>query len=289
MIEEPLQFGDGGRLFGILTIGDKNGEPRPTLPVVIFLSAGLLHRAGPHRLHVQLARELAGLGFASLRVDLAGIGDSMPRSGLTYEQSVERDFNEITSVLETRLDPTSILLFGLCAGADNAIRLVPKDPRVNSMILLDPVCEKDDEFERRAANIKARIRANNIVDLSKYMPWLKRRVKSLAQSGTKVQDESDKLSIRELPSAGETRIAFEKVRDRGGRVLAVFTRYALPYYNEEGQLKRVLALDAAEDFCREIFWPHGAHTYQLAAHRDRLIREVKTWAEQLVSRPTNYQ
>ena len=48
----------------------------------VFLSAGLLHRVGPHGLHVRLARELAQMGFSSLRVDLAGTGDSPPQPRL---------------------------------------------------------------------------------------------------------------------------------------------------------------------------------------------------------------
>jgi len=59
LTEEPLHFGEGGRLFGILTLpADLPGNARE-LPVFVFLSAGLLHRAGPRRLHVHLARELA--------------------------------------------------------------------------------------------------------------------------------------------------------------------------------------------------------------------------------------
>ena len=97
LTEEPLQFGEGGRLFGILTLPGMPPRRAQELPVFVFLSAGLLHRVGPHGLHVRLGRELAQMGFSSLRVDLAGTGDSPPHPGLTYPQSVALDFGEISA------------------------------------------------------------------------------------------------------------------------------------------------------------------------------------------------
>ena len=146
LTEEPLQFGEGGRLFGILTLPGMPPRRAQELPVFVFLTAGLLHRVGPHRLHVRLARELAQMGFSSLRVDLAGTGDSPPQPGLTYPQSVAADFREISGVLESRLGRLPLVLAGLCSGAHNAVRLTPEEPRVVGMVLLDPICFPDRRF-----------------------------------------------------------------------------------------------------------------------------------------------
>ena len=150
LTEEPLHFGEGGRLFGILTLPTAQPRSRPDVPVFVFLSAGLLHRVGPARLHVRLARELARMGFSSLRVDLAGIGDSPQRPGLTNQESVAADYEEIVRVLESRLGRLSIVMGGICAAADNAIRLTLTDQRVVGMLLLDPVCFADDGFTASA-------------------------------------------------------------------------------------------------------------------------------------------
>src|SRR5262245_15533151 len=99
--EEPLQFGEGGRLLGILTLPGMRAADERTRPVFVFLSAGLLHRVGPYRLHVRLGRELAQMGFGSLRVDVAGIGDSSPRTGLTNRESIAADFADVLGVLES--------------------------------------------------------------------------------------------------------------------------------------------------------------------------------------------
>src|ERR1700737_655956 len=100
--EEPLQFGEGGRLFGILSLPSVPLRTSQELPVFVFLTAGMTHRVGPHRLHVALCRELARLGFTSLRVDLAGTGDSPPRAGFTTQQSVAADFADILGLLGSR-------------------------------------------------------------------------------------------------------------------------------------------------------------------------------------------
>src|SRR5690606_33422878 len=59
---------------------------------VVLLNAGVVHRVGPHRLNVSLARRLAGVGLTSWRVDLSGIGDSRPIPGrLTFRESAVQD------------------------------------------------------------------------------------------------------------------------------------------------------------------------------------------------------
>ena len=69
---------------------------RPALardrPAVIILNAGVLHRVGPHRLHVALARRLAARGLPALRIDLAGVGDSPGRGdGGSFRASAVAD------------------------------------------------------------------------------------------------------------------------------------------------------------------------------------------------------
>jgi hypothetical protein len=274
LTEEPLQFGKGGRLFGILTQPGVPHRDARELPVFVLLNAGLLHRVGPYRLHVRLARALAEMGFSSLRVDLAGKGDSSGVSGLTNQQSVAADYEEIVGVLESRLGRLPLVLGGLCSGADNAIRLAPADPRVNGMLLLDPVCSLDDGFRARAVVMK-------YTNPARYLVWLKRRLNLLATlPGEKWRNSEmiDPLTLRNEPNEEQLRAAFEAIRERRGRVLSVFTRYATQYYNQLGQFGRTLDVAGYQQFCTELFWPQAAHTYTLELHRRRLIEEVKNWA-----------
>jgi len=274
LTEEPLQFGEGGRLFGILTAACMPPRIARELPVFVFLSGGLLHRVGPYRLHVRLARELAQMGFSSLRVDLAGRGDSPPRPGLTSRESVAADFAEISSILDSRLGRRPLVLAGLCTGADNATSLALNEPRVVGMVLLDPICYPDPGF-------RARVIIAKYTNPARYIAWLKRRFKALTQSRgqkQKVYAHVDPLALRDLPTREQLRTAFELVRERRGRVLSVFTEYARGYYNQSGQLGRVLGVNGYHQFCTELYWPQTHHTYWLEHDRRRLIEEIKTWA-----------
>ena len=274
LTEEPLQFGEGGRLFGILTLPSVPPCNAQALPVFVFLNAGLLNRVGPYRLYVRLVRNLAQMGFSSLRVDLAGRGDSPERFGLTNQQSVAADYEEIVGVLESRLGRLRLVLGGLCSAADNVIRLARADQRVIGMLLLDPVCSLDDGFRARAFFMK-------YTNPARYLVWLKRRLNLLATLPGENWNDSemiDPLTLRDAPTGEQLRAAFEAICERRGRVLSVFTQYATQYYNQLGQLGRTLDVVGYQRFCTEIFWPQMAHTYTLELHRRRLIEEIKNWA-----------
>ncbi len=269
--EELLQFGEGGRLFGILTLPGEAPPGEHALPVFVFLSAGMLHRVGPTRLHVLLSRQLANRGFTSLRVDLSGKGDSPTRPGLSNQQSVAADFDEILRILKRRLGNTPLVLAGLCSGADNAIRLTVNEPRVVGMVLLDPLCFPDDGFEVR--NI-----VKKYTSPARYILWLKWRLNRLANPDSGKEEPGDPLALRDLPSREQMKAAFESIGRRDGRVLSVFTQYALIYYNRSGQLGQVLDVNGYRNFCTEKFWPESEHTYRMELHRRRLMDEIEAWA-----------
>ena len=80
IIERPVRFGRPG-LFGIIT--ELEGAEGATT-VVCFNTANS-RRIGPSRLWVELAREWAGFGLRTLRVDMSGIGDSGTHPGQTRD------------------------------------------------------------------------------------------------------------------------------------------------------------------------------------------------------------
>ena len=97
--ESPLAFGRSHRLFGLLT-EPVDGASGPT---VIMLNAGLIHRIGPRRIHVHLARRLAASGLRVLRVDLSGIGDSEARKdGLSAVDGLQDDVRQAMDALAQR-------------------------------------------------------------------------------------------------------------------------------------------------------------------------------------------
>ncbi|MEM9411005.1 MAG: alpha/beta hydrolase, partial [Planctomycetota bacterium] len=58
MNESVCQFGPKNNLMGILTTPDESRQVEGA-PIAIVLNAGIIHRVGPFRMHVDLARQLA--------------------------------------------------------------------------------------------------------------------------------------------------------------------------------------------------------------------------------------
>ncbi len=88
-----------------------------------------------------MARELAGLGFHVLRLDLSGIGDSPVAQGeenLCYPATGIADCQQAMDVLAAKLGAKRFILAGLCSGADIAFQLGVKDRRVAGVVMMNP-------------------------------------------------------------------------------------------------------------------------------------------------------
>jgi pimeloyl-ACP methyl ester carboxylesterase len=271
LIERAIQFGDGGRVFGVLTEPPNKSAKPGQSPVFVILSAGLLHRVGPSRMHVTLARELAQLGFPVVRVDLSGKGDSPAREGLTNQESVGADFADIVAGIGSIFPSAKLVLVGMCSGADNAIRLSILESSVIGMVLLDAVCPSDSMFKIRS--------------MKKYLEPFRylRRLRNVFGEGARtveraVDADIDRLQFRDLPTFAQTQDSFRALLSRNGAVLAIFTQSCLKYYNKQGQLGKVLVVEDYDLVAEERFWPEVEHTWQLSIHRRRLINEIMQWA-----------
>ena len=146
--ERSVQYGLSTRLNGILT--------RPTVqysatrPCLVILNAGILHKTGPNRLHVRLAREAAQNGIAAFRFDFAGVGDSPPRNdGKSLADGVLIDIDETLDLLESKIGAKRFILAGLCSGADNSLRAARRDPRIVGAVLLDPTVHRTPRWYAR--------------------------------------------------------------------------------------------------------------------------------------------
>lgn len=83
---------------------------------VVIVVGGPQYRVGSHRQFVVMARSLAQAGYAVLRFDYRGMGDSegQPR---TFEQ-VDRDIRAAINALQAECpDLDGVVLWGLCDGA----------------------------------------------------------------------------------------------------------------------------------------------------------------------------
>lgn len=131
--EIPLCFDCGGAsLLGVLT-----APARDARVGVVIVVGGPQYRVGSHRQFVLLSRDLAAAGYACLRFDYRGMGDSAgPR--ITFEQAGP-DIGAAIDVLCREIPSIDkVVLWGLCDGAAAGALFAHLDPRVAGLALFNP-------------------------------------------------------------------------------------------------------------------------------------------------------
>ncbi|WP_295961209.1 hydrolase 1, exosortase A system-associated [Rhodoferax sp.] len=121
-------------LVGVLSMPDV-----PTNTGVVIVVGGPQYRVGSHRQFVLLARTLAAAGYAVLRFDYQGMGDSSGPAGdfLTASPGIRAAMDS----LQSRVPQVErIVLWGLCDAASAALLYVQEtnDKRVAGLCLLNP-------------------------------------------------------------------------------------------------------------------------------------------------------
>ncbi len=141
MSEQAIAFGPRRSLVGVVTwppTMDRSPAPPLGLPAVVLLNSGILHRVGPNRIYVRIARSLAAMGFLVLRFDFSGVGDSPPRDdNLLFEQSSLQEIEQAMAKLHTLAGSTRFVLMGLCSGAQAAFEAALSNPSVIGAVLIN--------------------------------------------------------------------------------------------------------------------------------------------------------
>jgi exosortase A-associated hydrolase 1 len=128
-----FSFACGGHwLYGVLDL-----PPAPPTRGVLFIVGGPQYRAGSHRQFALLARELAVQGFAAMRFDYRGMGDS--EGAMRNFEGVDEDLRcAIDAFFEVVPGLTEVVLWGLCDAASAAALYAADDARVAGLVLLNP-------------------------------------------------------------------------------------------------------------------------------------------------------
>jgi len=293
MRERALRFGPERLLVGILAEPTAD-EPSSDLGV-IFLNSGLLHRVGPSRLHVQVARQLAPAGVASLRFDLSGVGDSDTRTdGLPFQQSAVLETQAAMDELARLRGVTRFVLYGLCSGSDVAYYTALADTRVAGLVQLDPFVYHTwrwaaHRIAPRVLNIES---WTNLLTGKTYLgPWLQRVLGSAEKSegAAALADENvvHNPYARAFPPKAEIEAGLTTLCRRSVAQLAILSAGQPEHVNHDGQYEACFAQVPFGDLLTVAWRGAADHTFTSLAEQAFVLAETVRWHRVLVasSRP----
>lgn len=278
MREQALLFGKSNSLVGVLTEPAESQRGR-NFPAVILLNCGVMHRVGPHRLHVKISRRLASLGFSCLRFDLSGIGDSQARVGdLPRESSSIGDAQEAMASLSAERGFGRFILLGICAGGFKSFNIASHDPRVVGAALINVPFGATDE--RVELSVTARYYWRKAL-LSRDH-WAKVIRGEANYSGVRKVLTAQLRGLftlrRPPPEESEFVAGVRSLLGRGCRLLLVYSEddYSLSYFR--GAFPRGPGrLEPRGSLTVELI-PHADHTFTPLRGQELLLKTLCEWA-----------
>lgn len=269
MKQSICNFGNNGELFGILTTPDDDVKVEGA-PVALILNAGIVHRVGPFRIHVDIANQLAEVGISTLRMDLSGLGDSAPRTGkVAVEDRAVLDVNDAMDFLEQDTGTEEFVLLGLCSGAYNAHCVAVKDERIVGAVFLDGIVFRTLGFFFRhlARFFRPRFWRNAI----------KRRLtqtRSVKDAEAKALDESEFFgnNLDKDMVVSELKLLME----RQVQMLFLYTDGYDDICGRE-QFREMYGLRPDDGQLQVEYYPKSQHTFRLIENREAVCARIASW------------
>ena len=203
MKEQAFQFGNHNHISGIITRPEQtNGRPRPG---VLLLNPGLIHRVGPSRLYVKIARRLAAAGYTVLRFDFSNVGDTPKRRDtLSFEESSILETQEAMDFITEAGGGEQFVLAGIYSGADVSFFTAIADPRVIGIVPMDLCNIPSSRFQlsaykQRLFKPRSWLRlVSASSDIRNLLESAKSRIYAMKWNGRNAEMQSSGLEVDEL-------------------------------------------------------------------------------------------
>lgn len=276
MIERSTAFGPGGLLVGTLCLPTEEEATGARVGQILF-NAGVLHRVGPRRVNVRLARGLARRGIPSLRFDLMGQGDSArPDGSLGYEEQAVSDLRRAMDLLAAEAGVERFVLLGFCSGGPHAYAAALADTRVAGLFLFDAF--QYPTLRTRINSYRARVRRRGLVNA--VVGWTTRQARrlgtSLASPARPVATEG--VAVANFPPKREFAERVKALHARGVKFSFLYSTGFERAYNYEGQFADSFRGLGVHGIVRSEFDPRLDHTAVLLATQAGFIRRVEQFA-----------
>ncbi len=274
MQEQVVQFGPDRCLMGIVTL-PAPASRRAEAPMAVILNAGAMHRVGPMRLNVHLARSLAASGIASMRMDLSGLGDSRVRSGrLSADRRAVMDVVSALDHLQAEFGQQRFTLMGLCSGAYNAHLGSLEDRRVVGAVFMDGIAFRTLGFYLR----------HYVRPLLTWKHWPQRLMRRLARfrSSLRASTEAAGQAVAEAeffgPGLRRQRVAgqLRELMARGNQLLFIYSGGVHEFKGVQ-QFREMFRLRPNRQQLQIEYYPHADHTLRLTDHRQQVCRRIVDW------------
>jgi len=275
--ERHVWFGARKSLSGVLTEPVSHAAGRPA---VLLLNAGLLHRVGPNRLYVALARRLAAAGMPVLRFDYSGLGESEPRRDeLSLEQSMLAEGIEAMNFLAATGVADRFVPMGLCAGAENSQRLAQADARVVGAVLIDGYAYRTRRYHLREA-ARHFTSAQSWRRLFTQSGPLRRLVAGpRGDAAAPMAGNPGGVDfVREFPPRQACLEQLGAIVARQVELFIIFTGGGMAeFYNHAEQFAETFPTLRGHPRIRHEFMRLADHTFTLRRHQDALLASIDDW------------
>ena len=264
MNEQGFRFGRSHHLVGICSLpAQASGTPG-----VIVFNAGLVHRIGPFRLHVELCRQLATAGYPALRFDLSGIGDSRGSGESSSGDALaSADAADAMQLLTEVSGCTRFVLIGLCSGADNAHVVARDHPAVAGAVFMDG-------YAYRTSGYALRHYLPRLFSVSRWRRFLSKRLRA---TQPRANPAAPVVFGREFPPQAQVREDLEAMLVRGLKLNFIYSGGVTRYFNHRRQFRECFGRIANHAGITVDLLAGTDHTYILGADRARLIGLVEDW------------
>lgn len=272
--EELVRFGAKNHLTGTLARPSAQA-PRPV--AFLMLNAGVIHRIGPRRFNVKLARVLAGQGFVSLRLDLSGQGDSLRADGtLSYEDQVCQDLQAAMDAVQQACGIRRFVVAGICSGAVAGLRTALADPRIAGLWMLDGPA-----FATRRSTLVRLWQQWRWQPLHSVKGWLKRLLPSPGPTASGTAAPPAVADARALWTIDTFAGALASLHARGLQLYLVYTGDMLWQYSYERQFRDTFKGHGFVDHVRCELMREADHTLTTLAVQQEVIARIVAWATPL--------
>ncbi len=265
-MSQLVTFGPEQRLVGILC-----GDPASPAPVLVLPNAGLIPRAGPFRLHVELADRLAARGIRTFRFDTPGVGETPRLPGCDNAQATIAALDH----LARHHGAERFVVGGVCSAADLGWATAVRDRRVVGMLMLDGISFTG--FWFHFARIAGALRRGPGAWFGIANRLLRRTATAAASAGAGAGRLRFVADERGWPDRASARRQFAALAARGARSLWIYTGGYADLFLHPRQFGAMFGRPAHAPGVALHYWPDCDHTFYARAHRDRLLAVVEDW------------